>query len=102
MENTSNSEQEKIDKLIFNPEQEAKDKERNENTVIRKAEAIRLVENHFGDAIARMKHRSPEEQNLLGNCITVIEHQLIKELKALTEFQKQSINDDTSDESPLV
>lgn len=70
------------------PEQDEKDEQRRESTVIRKAEVIDMVEKHFLDAIRRLKIRSEKDQEIIGSLLTVTEQDLIKDLKTITEFQK--------------
>jgi hypothetical protein len=51
--------------------------------VILKHEVLRIVKQTFCDAYETHKNRSPEDQNVIGNLITVLESELKKQIKEL-------------------
>jgi hypothetical protein len=68
--------------------QEDLDNFRKDNTVMNKAQVMEAVDKVFGEHIHHLKTRSAAEQTIVGNIITVLEGDLLKELKKIKSHLK--------------
>ena len=69
--------------------QEELDNIRSANTMLNKAEVLNAVDKIFLDAITRLKIRSGADQTIIGALLTVVEADLVKDLKKLKPFVKK-------------
>lgn len=69
--------------------QEDFDNIRKENTMLNKAEVMEAVDDIFLKTISHLKTRDSATQTIVGNIITVLEGDILKELKKLESFTKK-------------
>lgn len=62
-------------------------KELHENEYVNKRELLTLVKEHFDKIHKTLPLRNQQEQNAIGNLITVIESDLKKDIKALKVYE---------------
>lgn len=71
---------------IINPETEIDEKER-DNKKLLKHEVLSAIKKSFEQKFENMKNRTEQEQNFLGNFLTVFEMELKSEIKKLPEVE---------------